>query len=124
MKETFTKINDYTLQQLLEAPKETISAYSDFQVHSRIARIFNFEAAQLTSTTRDMALQSRGSDAGGSTSVSTQTSIQNFDAIQSGAEIARMHKKLQELGGKPPALESFTGGLGKKPGLTAMRNGG
>jgi hypothetical protein len=123
MKETFTKINDYTLQQLLEEPKETISAYSDFQVYSRISRVFNFEAAQLTSTTRDMVLLSRGSEAGGSTAVSTQTSIQNFDDIQSSAELARMHKKLTELGGTPPALETFTGTLGKKsPGLTPRRN--
>jgi transketolase N-terminal domain/subunit len=124
MKETFTKINDYTLRQTLEEPKETISAYSDFQVYARITRIFNFEAAQLTATTRDMVLLSRGSEAGGSTAVSTQTTIQNFEDIQSGAEIARMHKKLKDLGGKPPALESFTGGLGKKPsGLTPRKTG-
>jgi len=124
MKETFTKINDYTLQQQLEAPKETVNAYQELQIHSRITRIFNFEAAQLTTTTRDITFQSRGGDAGGSSSVSTQTSIQNFEDIQSGTEIARMHKKLQEQGGNPPALETITGGLGKRPGLSATRNGG
>lgn len=114
MKETFTKVNDYTLQQTLAEPVTEIRAYDTFQVYSRLTRTFNFLAAQVITTTRDMTFQSRGSSAGGSSSVSTQTTVQNFSDIQSDAEIRFMHKKLVSLQGHPPAIDDVLRGLGKK----------
>lgn len=115
MKETFAKINDYTLRQTLEEPEEQIAGYSrSLQIRARITRQFNFLAAQVTTTTRDLTYEPRGGDAGGSSSVASQTLIENFNDIQSDLEIRMMHKKLQELGGKPPAIDEIIRGLGKK----------
>ncbi len=116
MKETFDKINDYTLRQTLTEPEQILSGYSSgLKVNARITRIFNFMAAQITTVTRDMTYESRGGDAGGSSSVATQTSIQNFGDVQSDLEIRAMHKKLTELQGKPPAIDDILGGINKRP---------
>lgn len=124
MKESFDKINDYTLRQTLTEPEQILPGYtSGLKVHARITRLFNFMAAQITTVTRDMTYESRGGDAGGSSSVATQTSIQNFSDVQSGLEIRAMHQKLIELKGKPPALDDILRGMGKKPaGLGANRS--
>ncbi|MDY0008425.1 MAG: hypothetical protein RBS08_01840 [Bdellovibrionales bacterium] len=121
MNEKLIKINDYTIAQQLDAPHENISGYGDgIYIRARITRTFNFLAAQMTTVTRDLAYEGRGGSAGGSSAISTQTIIQNFSDIQSDAEITLMHGKLAELGGKPPALDTLTRGLGKKPsGLAA-----
>lgn len=115
MKETFAKINDYTLRQTLEEPEGQIAGYSrSLQIRARITRQFNFLAAQVTTTTRDLTYEPRGTEAGGSSSVASQTLIENFNDIQSDLEIRMMHKKLQEMGGKPPAIDEIMRGLGKK----------
>lgn len=116
MEESFDKINDYTLRQTLQEPELTLPGYSQqLKVQSRITRIFNFLSAQITTTTRDLTYEARGSESGGSSAVSSQTSIQNFDDVQSDLEIRAMHKKLTELDGKPPAIDDILRGMNKKP---------
>ncbi len=107
MQERFEKINDYTLRQTLQESDQELSGYSQqLTVQSRITRIFNFLAAQITTTTRDLTYEPRGSESGGSSAVSSQTFVQNFDDVQSDLEIRAMHSKLLELKGKPPALDT------------------
>lgn len=124
MREMFKKLNDYTLIHRIDAPEEELDGYHrNLKINTRITRTFNFLSAQLTTTTRDMTYESRGGDAGGSSSVSTQTIIENFDSIQSKAEIRLMHAELQKQNGKPPPLEEvLSGGFVKKAPLTATRN--
>ncbi|MDP2206727.1 MAG: hypothetical protein Q8K65_10535 [Alphaproteobacteria bacterium] len=125
MKETFAKLNDYTLLQTLRAADEETSAWgASFYVKSQLTRSFNFLSAQVTTISRDITFQSRGADAGGSSSVSTQTIIQNFSDIQSDAEIRLMHEKLKEKSGNPPPLDDILRGMGKKnTGLTPAAKG-
>lgn len=123
MRENVFKINDYTIAQQLEAHPETIDGYQDgLAVRGRITRTFNFLSAQVTTVTRDLTYETRGGSAGGSSSVSTQTIIQNFSDIQSDAEIRLMHQKLRDAGGKPPAIDDVLRGYGKKSaGLSAAK---
>lgn len=115
MRETFKRVNDYTLLQTLRADDDEASAWgSSFYVKSQLTRSFNFLSAQITTTSRDVTFQSRGSEAGGSSSVSAQTIIENFRDVQSDAEIRLMYEKLKELKGKPPPIEEIMGGIGKK----------
>lgn len=124
MKEELIKLNDYTLVQKTEASDTTRSGYSGgLKVLSQTMRTFNFLSAQLTTTTRDVAYEGRGGDAGGSTDIATQTFIQNFDDMQSGREVAHMHAQLIALGGNPPPLEEITGNISKKSGVGSLRNG-
>ncbi|HEX2753076.1 MAG TPA: hypothetical protein VHP34_08260 [Alphaproteobacteria bacterium] len=123
MKEELIKLNDYTLIQKTEAPDVTRSGYSDgLKILSQVTRTFNFLAAQVSTTTRDVTFESRGSEAGGTSAVATQTFIQNFEDMQSSREIAFMHAKLKDLGGNPPPLEEITGSLNKKGGVSSLRN--
>lgn len=123
MKEELIKLNDYTLIQKTEAPDVTRGGYSNgLKVLSQVTRTFNFLAAQMTTTTRDVTFESRGSEAGGTSAVATQTFIQNFDDMQSNREVAYMHAQLKELGGNPPPLEEITGSLGKKTGISGLKN--
>jgi len=117
MRERLDKINDYTLRQTFVAPDETLSGYSQqLTIQSRITRIFNFMAGQITTVTRDLTYEPRGGESGGSSSVSTQTVIENFGDVQSDAEIRFMHEKLKtELKGNPPPLEDILRSIGKKP---------
>ncbi|MBW7910458.1 MAG: hypothetical protein H3C49_04160 [Alphaproteobacteria bacterium] len=109
MQERLEKINDYTLSQTLHASSESLSGYShSLTIQSRITRIFNFLSAQVTTVTRDLTYEPRGSESGGSSSVSTQTSVQNFSDVQSDAEIRLMHAKLKnDLKGNPPPIEDI-----------------
>jgi hypothetical protein len=123
MKEELIKLNDYTLVQKTEAPDVSRQGYGGLTVLSQVTRTFNFMAAQLTTTTQDVTYESRGSEAGGSSAVATQTFIQNFDDMQSGREVAHMHAQLIKLGGNPPPLEEITGNISKKSGVGSLRNG-
>lgn len=124
MNEELIKLNDYTLIQKTEAPDVTRSGYgSGLKVLSQVTRTFNFMAAQLTTTTRDVSFESRGSEAGGTSAVATQTFIQNFEDMQFGREVAHMHAQLIELGGNPPPLEEITGNISKKGSVGSLRNG-
>lgn len=106
--QTFIKDNDYTLTvEMAEEQKQP--GYYDYVVPklvSSIRRTFNFLSAQVTTVTRDWAYQKvQDGRAGSSSAVSTTTHIQNFNDVQSAAEIKLMHAKLTEMGGRPPALE-------------------
>lgn len=126
MQENFTKINDYTLRQTWEEPEQKMPGYSvGLKIFSRITRTFNFLSAQVTTQTRDITFETRGPDAGGSSSVAAQTVVQNFNEFQSDLEIRAMHKKLVELEGRPPELEdvlSARQNLNGKPRLDSPRN--
>jgi hypothetical protein len=125
MHERLIKINDYTIAQQINAPNESISSYSEgLNIQARITRTFNFMAAQMMTVTRDLTYEGRYGHAGGSSSVSTQTIIQNFSDIQSDAEIRLMHKELKALKGNPPPLDDILRGMGKKnTGLTPAAKG-
>jgi len=101
--EELVKDNDYTLSVVRKG-----SWYdSGVNFSSRITRTFNFLAAQVTTSTRDMTWQPGGYKSGGSSGVSTTMTMQRFDEFQSDAEIRLMHAKLVELGGKPPAIDDI-----------------
>lgn len=118
--ENFVADNEYTLSVITtRTPAES----SSFRSSSTITRTFNFLAQQVTTHIRDSALGNTGGyNTGGAGSVSTAMTQQHFDEFRSDAEIIFMHAKLKELGGKPPAIEEITRGLGKKPaGLGANK---
>jgi hypothetical protein len=123
MKETFEKVNDYTLRvdQLLESKTDTVG-YAASSQNTRLTRIFNFEAAQITTIVKASSLVANryGHDGGAGASDSVQMNITDFEDLTSVRELSRMHKKLIELGGAPPVLDDVVGNLGKKrPGLKA-----
>jgi hypothetical protein len=121
VEEDFTKENDYTLvTELKESHSEGSGSWGESKacLVSSIRRTFNFLSAQVTTVTRDWAYQRTLEGTGGSSSaVSTTTQIQNFDDVQSNAEIKFMHAKLIGMGGKPPSLEEiFPNEMHKKAG--------
>jgi len=120
--ETYVKDNAHTLSVITTRAIE--DAPSSIRTISRVTRTFNFLAAQVTTQTYDAALQSGGYKTGGVAAMSTATLQQQFDEFSSDREIRFMHDKLVELGGTPPAVDDLLGGLGKKAGLTSMKNGG
>lgn len=85
--ETYEKLNDYTL-----------SVSTDFArldgADPELRRIFNFRARQVT----HIFSQWYGSG------VSNSMVIQKFSELDSHDEVALMHGKLVELGGRPPDL--------------------
>lgn len=125
MHEHFVKVNDYTLRHIVEDPERQSGGYtSGLRLLSSVTRTFNYMSAQVTTQTRDLAYELRGSNAGGAASVSTQTLVQNFSDLQSDLEIRMMHRKLIELGGQPPALDNLQTGrqaLAGKPRLETPR---
>lgn len=123
MKETFEKVNDYTLRvdQTLESKDDSIG-YAASSQHTNLTRLFNFEAAQITTIVKTSSLVANryGHNGGAGASDSVQMHITDFEDLTSVRELSRMHKKLIELGGKPPVLDDVVGNLGKKrPGLKA-----
>ncbi len=120
--ENFVKDNAHTLSVITTRTVE--NAPSSIRTISRVTRTFNFLAAQVTTQTYDSALQSGGYNIGGVAAMSTTTLQQQFDDFSSDRELRFMHDKLVELGGTPPAIDDLLGGLGKKPSLTHMKNGG
>jgi hypothetical protein len=120
--ENFVKDNAHTLSVITTRAVE--NAPSSIRTISRVTRTFNFLAAQVTTQTYDAALQSGGYQSGGVAAMSTTTLQQQFDDFASDREIRFMHNKLVEMGGTPPAIDDLLGGLGKKTGLTSMKNGG
>lgn len=127
MQEDFEKVNDYTLRVssvLYSAKKDHHNTIEKRDIE--LTRIFNFESAQVTTigTSATVTMPKPGYSGGSGVSDSMQITITDFADLSSTLEIARMHGKLKELGGKPPALEEVLGNnLGKKPGLGGMRNG-
>ena len=57
MKETFEKVNDYTLRvdQTLESKDDSIG-YAASSQHTNLTRLFNFEAAQITTIVKASSL--------------------------------------------------------------------
>lgn len=101
--EELTKDNDYTISVVRKGE----NSHDGVRFNSRITRSFNFLAAQVTTTTRDITYQGGGYQSGGSSGVSTTTTMQRFDEFQSDAEIRLMHLRLVALGGNPPALDDI-----------------
>lgn len=104
MKEEFDKVNDYTL-----AVKLTLDSMgSDYSSSKHeLTRIFNFQSGQVTTIARDWTHQDRGYEGGGSSASALQMSVQNFGDVERQGEIELMHRKLVELGGKPPQLSDI-----------------
>lgn len=127
MQEDFEKVNDYTLRVtsvLYSAKKDHRTTNESRDVE--LTRIFNFESAQITTigTSATVTIPKPGYSGGSGASDSMQVTITDFADLPSTTELARMHAKLKKLGGKPPALEEVLGNnLGKKTGLSGMRNG-
>lgn len=114
--------NEYTLSQITQ---RSLSDKNGFSSATVITRTFNFLAQQVTTHVRDTALgDSGGYSRGGAGGVSSTLTQQHFEEFRSEAEIIYMHKKLVELGGKPPAIAEVLRGLGKKnSGLSAAAKG-
>ncbi len=110
MSETYNKLNDYTLEVVQRLGDSAMSAGS-FNAPSdyRLTRIFNFGAGQVTTLARHYALSTSSAySSHNSTSMasSVQMSVQDFTDLPSTYEVEAMHKKLIELKGNPPALDS------------------
>jgi hypothetical protein len=102
MSEEFTKDNDYTL-------RIEITHQSQSNFFRGLTRIFNFKAAQVSEIYREW-LTSNGA------ALANSMTVRNFSEIESKDEIRDMHKKLVELGGRPPAIdEVLPAPLNKKP---------
>ena len=125
MSEKFEKLNDYTLEVRIDmSPKTHRPESYELGETAKLRRIFNFRAAQVTTIMQQSAYiaSDYSSEGGAGVTAASQMNIQNFDDIQSQFEIELMHKKLCELGGKPPSMEQLRGGPNKKPGLGGLRN--
>lgn len=109
--EEFVRDNDYSISQVRKGQGHE----SGITLNSRITRTFNFLSAQVTTITRDITHQPGGYKTGGSSSVATTITMQNFDDFQSAAEIRLMHEKLTALDGHPPPLDGILQESGKKP---------
>ncbi len=127
MKETFEKINDYTLRvdvQMLNTNSQISS--SEMRRTVTLSRVFNFEAAQVTTigTSATVVVPRQGYSGGAGVSDTMDVTVTDFADLSSTRELERMHAKLRDLGGTPPVLDEVLGGLGKKaPGLSPRKNG-
>lgn len=120
----FIKENDYTLTVERTEEQERDGYYIEVKPRlvSSVRRTFNFLSAQVTTVTRDWAYHGIcRADGGSSSAVSGTMQIQNFDDIQSSAEIKFMYAKLVGMEGKPPALEEvLPNEMHKKSGSAPM----
>jgi hypothetical protein len=112
----YTKMDDVTLRATYDMGMDT----SDDWRAPRLSRIFNFEARQLITLyecggVKDYRIPGGYSDRTGySAAVTSSMDVKNFSALDDAQELARMHAKLKELGGDPPAIDDLTGQMGKK----------
>jgi len=126
MQEQFKLINSYTIAQVVELTNSENSYHNTHEKrHAELTRIFNFEAAQVTTigTSATVTYPRPGYSGGSGASDSMQVVVTDFADLSSTRELKRMHEKLCALGGTPPPLAEIVGGPGKKPSLTAPRNG-
>lgn len=126
MQEEFKLINSYTLAQVVELTNREESHYNtEEKRRAELTRIFNFEAAQVTTigTSATVTYPRPGYSGGSGTSDSMQVVVTDFADLSSMRELERMYAKLKEMGGKPPPLEDITGNLAKKKTLGTPRNG-
>lgn len=117
MKQNFYKVDDYILRADTE-----LQQLSDNGIRrgDGISRIFNFLSRQVTTVDRAWVYEARGSSAAGTSAISSNSRVESFDDLPGSGEIAHMHAKLCELGGKPPALaDVMPKNIGKSaaPGL-------
>jgi hypothetical protein len=94
------KLNDHTYY---ESQSIVAKNDSDWFRESCICREFNFLSRQRT-TTVEFVLWNKGTK---QHSLAVSTTIDNFRDIEGEDEIARAHKALLDLGGKPPALDEI-----------------
>lgn len=126
MKERFEKINDYTIAHVVElADSENSYSNTHEKRRTELTRVFNFEAAQMTTigTSSTITFPRPGYSGGSGASDSMQVTVTDFADLSSVKELHRMHAELKKHGGKPPALEDVLGSFTKKPALGARRNG-
>ncbi|HEX2753074.1 MAG TPA: hypothetical protein VHP34_08250 [Alphaproteobacteria bacterium] len=126
MKESFEKINDYTIAHVVELADAENSHYNTNEKHrAALTRVFNFEAAQITTigTSATVTYPRPGYSGGSGTSDSMQVVVTDFADLSSSRELQRMHAQLKKMGGKPPALDDIIGGIHKKSSLGSLRNG-
>ena len=126
MQEEFKLINSYTLAQVVELTNREESHYNtEEKRRAELTRIFNFEAAQVTTigTSATVTYPRPGYSGGSGTSDSMQVVVTDFADLSPTRELERMHAKLKEMGGKPPPLEDITGNISKKKTLGTPRNG-
>lgn len=95
----YRKIDNVTLEALQEINSSA----------SRLSRIFNFEAQQLV-----VLYQNREYNSG--VAITAAMTTHNFADLPNPEEIKKMHEKLTELGGNPPALDTITL-FAQKPGF-------
>lgn len=113
MEEQFNKVGTSTLRVDFRRNEMNSGGVEKYDGYTKL---FNFLAREVTTIHRDWLLEGRGSSAAGTSAVTSHTSIQSFDDLSSTAEVAAMHRKLVELGGKPPGLdEVLPAMLNKKP---------
>jgi len=116
MQEEFHKISDYILRVDVENRRPSDDG---IRRGDSVSRTFNFRARQLTTVERAWIYESRGSDAGGTSALSTHSRTESFDDLPGASEIALMHEKLRSLQGNPPPLEEvMPKNLGKPPGAS------
>jgi len=96
----------------------------------RLSRIFNFEARQLITLyerggRQDFQIPGEYSSRTGYTvGVTSSMQVQNFSELDDATEILRLHGKLTEMGGTPPAVDDLAATMDKKrPVLRPRRNG-
>ncbi len=126
MKESFEKINDYTIAHVVELADTDKSHYNTNEKHrTALTRVFNFESAQITTigTSATVTFPRPGYSGGSGTSDSMQVVVTDFADLSSSRELQRMHAQLKKMGGKPAALDDIIGGINKKPSLGSLRNG-
>lgn len=106
---TYRMLNDYTIKAT-----DDLTESREEWGQPRLSRIFNFRARQITTLyerggTREFQIPRGGSsfatETGYTAAVAGAMQIQNFSDLESGDEVAEMHKKLADLGGNPPPLE-------------------
>jgi hypothetical protein len=85
------RVNDYTLRVTTDFGRQT-------SADPELTRIFNFRARSITHIFSQWGTQAVGNS----------MLIERFSDLDSLDEVALMHAKLVELGGKPPALDDIT----------------
>lgn len=110
MQETFKKLNDYTLE-VVQPLSDAYLAPGSFKTPSdyRLTRIFNFGTGQVTTLARHFAAVASNeysSHTSSGIASSVQMTVQDFADLPSTFEVEQMHKKLTELDGNPPALDT------------------
>lgn len=88
--EVFEKLNDYTLSVVNDFARQE-------QADPELRRIFNFAARNVT-TIYSMWYGH---------AVTSNLQVEKFSDLDSLDEVARMHEKLRDMGGKPPALPTL-----------------